>query len=169
MLHINRPRPPTLPRCPCERENTIWLFYHAANNLPIYISVRSARPPPPPLLRCLIGSRRPEVQPGRPSADRSERAMHCCVWKWTVSHRVIPADLKKTKNSLFSCKAHCSNFWARLYKHNGLWWWRLLGMADKLQRAFIIIYPFGGSYFSIWKTPLFSRRELLKRKMGIWW
>lgn len=107
MLHINRPRPPTLPRCPCERENTIWLFYHAANNLPIYISVRSARPPPPPLLRCLIGRRRPEVQPGRPSADISERAMHRCVWKWTASHRAIPADLKKKKKkTAFSLVKH---------------------------------------------------------------
>lgn len=47
MLHINRLYPPTLPCCPCEHKNMIRLLYHSANNLPIYISVRSHPPTSP--------------------------------------------------------------------------------------------------------------------------
>lgn len=105
MSHINRLYPPTLPCCPCEQKNMIWLLYHSANNLPIYISVRS-HPPTSPQMSDWSAPCWSSVGPLSDPADGSERATHCCVWKWTASQRSL-----QIKKRLFPCKAHCSNFW----------------------------------------------------------
>lgn len=93
MLHISRLYPPTLPCCPCKQKNMIWLLYHSANNLPIYISVPSHPPTSPQMSDWSAPSWSSALSD---SADRSEPAMHRCVWKWTASQQI--------KNGFFPVK-----------------------------------------------------------------
>lgn len=113
------------------------------------------RPPP---LRCLIGVKFCQTQQTVQSRPRSAASGN-------EQPASDPGRLKYAFSPFY--KECCSLFWLCTEPacYNGLWW-RLLGAADKPERASIIIYPFGGSYFTIWKTPLFSQWELLRSKMG---
>lgn len=168
MLHINRLYPPTLPCYPSEQRNTIQLLYHSACNLPIYISVPS-HPPTSPQMSDWSAPSWSSAEPLSDSADRSVRATLACVWKWKAGRRrslQIKNDFSLVKHAAVisgPARSECSpNKMASA-------WRRLLGIADKVERAFIIIYPFSGSYFTTWITPLCSKCEALKSRMGIRW
>lgn len=121
MLHINRLHPPTLPRCQCEQKNTIWLIYHSANNLPIYISVRW-HPPTSPQMSDWRAASWSWTGPLSDPADRSERATHCCVWKWTARRRSlqIKNDFSLVTHAAVICGPSAA--WMKwLYGGGGSW------------------------------------------------
>lgn len=127
----------------------------------IYLSDR-VRPPP---LRCLIGVHRSEVQPASCQTQRTDLSGPRTAASENEQPASDPYRLQKQKPS--SLVKHSAVVSGPVYRVS--LWWRLLGTADKVERAFIIICPFSGSYFTIWITLLCSNWELLNSKMRVWW